>query len=167
MFDSELLAILTLAVIVLGTMAVLFFHRVIKPRVEESLFWQKYHTVFRALDEVVTNTVLRIAFAHEDLSAFEDTAKRTGRDVRLVAAMWLVNEFTNAHGIEIDEETIVSSIEGKVALLKKAGLLPSSQVAVNIVPPFVEEYAPPTPEVVEQAQTLFTRHYVQTPNIYD
>lgn len=122
-FTPELIGLLSLALIVLGTLAVVFYHKAIKPRVLSSDFYKRYGMVLAALDSVVTDTVMRVAFAKEDLSDFEAEAEETGRDVRLVAAIYLIDRFTSDLGIELDEELIVSKIEAKLVQLKDDGVI--------------------------------------------
>jgi len=124
LFLPELVMLAQLLLVILGAALIVAFYRYAKPRIEESQFFQQYHSILVVLDEVVTATVMRIAFSHEDLSDFEQEAAETGRDVRLVAAMHLIDRFTKQHGIDLDEEFIVSKIEAKLELLKQDGIIP-------------------------------------------
>ena len=123
-FSTELVGLLTLALIVLGSLASIFVVKVVIPRYEASDFYKRYGFVLEALDDVVTDIVLRIAFAPGDLSRYQAEAERTGRDVRLVAAMDLVDRFTSEHNIDLDEEFIISKIEARLASLKDDGFIP-------------------------------------------
>lgn len=138
----EVNAILTLVLMVLGVLGSVAFIKVIRPAIERNDFYQRYRVVLDALEEVITVTVLRLAFSHEDLSDFEEDAKRTGRDVRLVAAIYLVDKFTKQFNIEIDEEHIVSRIEARLELLKQEGIIPRASAGETVQPPPFNPAAP-------------------------
>lgn len=125
LFLPELVTLAQILLVILGTALMVVYFRYAKSRLDESHFFQRYRVIFDVLDEVVTATVMRIAFSQEDLSAFEQEAAETGRDVRLVAAMYLIDRFTSENGIELDEEFIISKIEAKLEQLKQDGVIPS------------------------------------------
>lgn len=124
----ELLGLLSLAIIVIAIILITVYHRMVVPLIEGSEFLNRYRLVIETLDQVASNTAMRIAFNHEDLTRFEKAAQATGRDVRLVAAMHLVNRYTEEHGIQLDEEYIVSTIEARLADLKERGIIPRGGV---------------------------------------
>lgn len=124
LFLPELVTLAQILLVILGASLMVVYFRYAKSRLDESHFFQQYHSILVVLDEVVTATVMRIAFSHEDLSKFEQEAAETGRDVRLVAAMHLIDRFTEQHGIDLDEEFIVSKIEAKLEQLKQDGIIP-------------------------------------------
>lgn len=130
-FTEELVTILTLALILVGTFAGAYVIRLFHEKVKTSDLYLRYEFVFLTLDDVVTDIVMRLAFAEADLSRYRLEAERTGRDIRLVAAMDWVNTFTTSHGIELDEELIVSTIESKLAQLKLNGNIPPTEPTTN------------------------------------
>ena len=127
--SANFVSLLTLLLIVVGVLGSLFYIKVLQPRYLASEFYKRYGLVVGSLGQVVTDIVLRLAFSKEDLSQYEDEAKKTGRDIRLVAAIHLVNNYTNAHGIQLDEELIISTIEATLVKAKAAGLIPANNPA--------------------------------------
>lgn len=132
LFQNELLQILTLALVVLGVVAAIVYRSIIRPRFEQTQFFERFGFVLALLDNVVTDVVLRLAFSKEDLSAFENRARETGRDARLVAAIYLIDRWSTNLGIRLDEEYVVSAIESKLAQLKDEGLIPYSSQAQTV-----------------------------------
>ena len=117
--DNSLVSyLITGLLILLGVGGGVFYLRVLRPRVEANEWYKKYSFALHFIEEFVSQTVLRLAFSPEDLSAYQDEASRTGRDVRLVAAYHWVDDYTTSLGIELDENHIITLIEAKLAEFK-------------------------------------------------
>jgi hypothetical protein len=99
------------------------------PAYRKSEFYQRNKVALDMIGEVVTNVVMRIAFSGEDLAVFEEEAMATGRDVRLVAAIHYIDEWTTSLGYDIPEETIISFVERRLEELKQAGIIPRADAA--------------------------------------
>lgn len=123
-FAPELLAIITGIAILLITGVIVFYNVNILPRIQASEFFKRYEVLMSTVYQVVSDTVLRIASTDEDLTRFEEQARETGRDVRLVAAMYYIDRYTtNTLGLQIDEEYIISMVEARLAELKNNGVI--------------------------------------------
>jgi hypothetical protein len=115
-------------IVVLTIVAVFTLVHVI-PAIRQFAQARRLEHILPVFDKFVTDTVLRLAFSAEDLSRFEDTAEETGRDVRLVAAIYILDKATNSIGLKLDEEQIVSAVEAKLEQLKNDGAIPSQKTA--------------------------------------
>ena len=134
MFDllaPENVGILNLLLVVVALIITTIVVRRIVPAIQSNPTYIEYKDDIDNFQQVVTDTVLRLAFTGEDLSDFEEEAEETGRDIRLVAAIYLIDQWTSDRGYDIDEERIVSAVEARLAEMKHLGIVPRADEAAE------------------------------------
>lgn len=135
--NSNILTIVI--VLIVAALATIFVKRV-QPIIIASPTMQAIGNELQEFDAVVSDTVMRLAFSGEDLSHFEQEAEESGRDIRLVAAIYLIDQWTSARGYDIDEERIISAVEARLAEGKHDGIIPRAETPAAVVEDDDDDY---------------------------
>lgn len=135
----------------------------LKPLLEKTAFF-KTHLLFLAeLETVIGNVVVSIAFAPGDLSKYQDEATAKGWDIRLVAAVHIVDSWAATYGINLDEQYVVSVIEAKLALYKSSGTIPRASPLTPEPIPASEPTGEPVPEHLTASEYAVTPELAPLP----
>lgn len=122
-FTPELLNLVaTLAILILTPFLIFVLTRVV-PAYRASEFAKTHGILATQFLQVVSETVMRLAFSNEDLEQFQEEADAKNRDVRLVAAIHWIDAWSKSVHFDIDEERIISAIEARLAELKDKGVI--------------------------------------------
>ncbi len=133
---------LVLVIVAVFVFVIHVYTTALLPRLRLTEFYKQYGFVLEQLDSIIDAAVVSIAFAPKDLERYQQEADEKGYDIRLVAAIHIVKQFAEDHGIELDEDLIVAKIEQSLASEKKYGVLKEAEVPDVIVNPVTQTLSP-------------------------